>query len=99
MRLRTLCVSLFGPLGFLAAPLACYAQDDVQLGEELFQESCARCHGDDAAGLTGYQGSLEQFTERLEGITENMPDFAGYFEPEEVEALHQYLMVTLGAEE
>lgn len=70
-----------------------------ELGEELFNEYCAGCHGAGAAGLRDYRGSLENFNERLEGVTENMPDFAGFFDSDEIEAMHEYLMAALEAGE
>ncbi len=74
----------------LAAPA--YAEDaQVAAGAELYAENCARCHGDEAEGLQGYAGTLETLTARLDGITEGMPDFAGWFEPDEVAALQAFL--------
>ena len=72
---------------------------DTELGQELFGEYCANCHGDDAEGLQGFSLSPDEFTERLEGITENMPDFAGFFDMEEIEAMYAYLDATHKADE
>ena len=89
---------MVGMLLSLGAP-AVLAQEGEALGEELFTEYCARCHGADASGLAGYQGSVDEFNERLEGVTENMPDFAGFFEADEIESMHAFLMATVGAGE
>jgi len=64
---------------------------DPELGLELYDEFCAGCHGDGAAGLSAFSDDLGTFGERLEGITENMPDFAGVFEEDEIAALFAYL--------
>jgi mono/diheme cytochrome c family protein len=66
------------------------------VGAELFGEYCAGCHGVDKSGLADYRGELYAFTERMEGVTENMPDFAGMFEADEIAALHAYLTATNG---
>jgi len=66
-----------------------YANGD---GKELYDEYCQGCHGADKTGLNGYEGSLATFTDRLEGLTENMPDFAGFFDEDEIAALHAYLV-------
>lgn len=64
---------------------------DTELGAELYGEFCANCHGANAAGLSTFNDDLDMFNERLEGITENMPDFAGVFEEEEIAALYAFL--------
>jgi mono/diheme cytochrome c family protein len=69
-------------------------QEEFELGQELYMEYCTGCHGEDKSGLTGYSGDLQLFTNRLEGMTESMPDFAGFFTAEEIEALHAYLLDT-----
>lgn len=63
-----------------------------ETGAELYAEYCAGCHGDNKSGLQEYDADLASFTERMEGVTENMPDFAGFFEADEVAALHEYLI-------
>ena len=76
----------------LSLSLTAHAEDgDPELGLELYDEFCAGCHGDGAAGLNAFSDDLGTFVERLEGITENMPDFAGVFEEDEVAALFAYL--------
>lgn len=62
-------------------------------GKDLYDSYCQNCHGIDKAALTGYTGSIEDFTMRLSGETDDMPDFADFFEPEEVSALYDYLML------
>ena len=69
------------------APLSAVAAD----GEELFAEYCQSCHEPDAAVLKEFQGSRERFNEILEGETQDMPDFFGFFQEDEVEALYQYI--------
>jgi mono/diheme cytochrome c family protein len=66
----------------------------IELGAEVYVDYCQGCHGDDKSGLADYNDSLENFSERLEGVTENMPDFAGFFDDDEILALHAYLMDT-----
>ena len=61
------------------------------LGEELYGDYCANCHGDNASNVPAYPDNLAEFTERLEGVTENMPDFSGFFDEEEIAALYAYL--------
>ncbi len=76
-----------------------YAEDgDPELGLELYEEFCAGCHGADAAGLSAFSDDLGTFGERMEGITENMPDFAGVFEEDEIAALFAYLDQTTASE-
>ena len=60
-------------------------------GEELFVEYCQSCHETDAAILNDFQGSRQRFSEILEGDTQEMPDFFGFFDDAEVDALYQYI--------
>ncbi|MEC9375046.1 MAG: cytochrome c [Pseudomonadota bacterium] len=77
---------------FLSLPILSFANNaSLEMGEELYDEFCSGCHGDNAAGLTQFKDDLEMFVERLEGITQNMPDFAGVFEEDEIEAIFNYL--------
>ncbi|MCP4001929.1 MAG: cytochrome c [Gammaproteobacteria bacterium] len=69
-------------------------QGQIELGQELYMEYCIGCHGENKSGLTGYSGDLQLFTNRLEGVTETMPDFAGFFVTEEIAALYAYLLDT-----
>ena len=68
-------------------------------GEELYAESCARCHGEQAEGLMDFSLSEEEFIARLEGETDSMPDFTDYFYPEEVAELYAWLSATVGGSE
>ena len=67
--------------------------DDAQVeeGQELYGEFCQNCHGPDKSGLQKFTGDMTALTERLEGMTDEMPDFAGFFEEAEIEALYAYL--------
>lgn len=69
------------------------AEPDIELGAELYTDFCAGCHGDDLAGVQNFSDDLSAFTDRLEGITEDMPDFAGTFETDEIAAMHAFLAV------
>jgi mono/diheme cytochrome c family protein len=78
----------------LAVPVfADDAQVDAQVeeGAELYAESCASCHGDNKSGLAEFKDDQATFNDRLEGVTQEMPDFAGFFEQEEVDAMYVYL--------
>lgn len=66
-------------------------------GAELYAEFCATCHGDDVDGLQQFSDTKEDFIARLEGETDNMPDFTDFFEPEEVDAMYHFLTITSGA--
>lgn len=61
------------------------------LGAELYGDYCANCHGDNGSNVPAYPDNLVEFTERLEGLTENMPDFSGFFDEAEIAALYAYL--------
>jgi mono/diheme cytochrome c family protein len=65
--------------------------ESIELGAEVYASYCQGCHGDDKDGLRDYNVSLEDLRVRLEGVTENMPDFAGFFDEEEIIALQAYL--------
>lgn len=64
---------------------------DVELGAELYADFCAGCHGENREGVQNFSDDIARFTERLEGVTEDMPDFAGTFYPDEIESLHAFL--------
>jgi len=66
---------------------------EPQAGTELYGEFCSRCHGENKEGLANFSGDFADFAQRLEGMTENMPDFAGFFEEQEVLDLYAYLSV------
>jgi mono/diheme cytochrome c family protein len=84
-------------LAFFAALPAISDDGDAELGAELYGEFCSNCHGQNAEGLSAFQDDADQFYERIdEGFTENMPDFAGVFEAEEISALYAYLKQATG---
>ena len=72
--------------------VASAAEPDVELGKELYGDYCQNCHGIDKAALSDYSGSLAEFTERLEGMTNDMPDFGGFFDDDEILGLHAYMV-------
>jgi len=75
----------------LAGSLALADEAQVAAGAEIYSEFCQNCHGPDKSGLASYRGDLDAFTERLEGMTDEMPDFAGFFEADEIADLYAYL--------
>jgi mono/diheme cytochrome c family protein len=86
---------LFVIVGLAGNPLLAMAdQEQIEAGAELYVEYCIGCHGENKIGLKDYSSDLQSFTDRLEGLTEEMPDFAGFFETDEIEALHAYLVDT-----
>jgi mono/diheme cytochrome c family protein len=78
-------------LGLFAAVNGLADEAQFAEGEELYGEFCENCHGANRDGLKAFDGDLDELTERLEGFTEEMPDFAGFFEEDEIAALHAYL--------
>lgn len=62
-----------------------------ETGRDLYDEFCQRCHGDDKEGVSNYKGDLADFVDRMNGNTQNMPDFTDFFYDDEVVALHEYL--------
>jgi mono/diheme cytochrome c family protein len=88
-------ILLYLVAGLAGSPLLAMAdQQQIDSGAELYVEYCTGCHGENKSGLTGYSGDLQSFIDRLEGLTEEMPDFAGFFDEDEIEALHAYLADT-----
>ena len=76
----------------LAFAFPAYADGtDTEMGAELYAEFCANCHGDNKSGLTEFKDDPATFNDRLEGITDEMPDFAGFFDQEEIDAMYAYL--------
>jgi mono/diheme cytochrome c family protein len=63
-------------------------------GYDLYDEFCQRCHGDDKEGVSNYKGDLADFIDRLNGNTQNMPDFTDFFDDDEVVSLYEYLNQT-----
>ncbi len=74
----------------------CYAtrNKEICLGGDLYDEFCERCHEDPPIGLADFQGSKEDLVERLEGMTEEMPDFWGLFSDDEITALYAYIQAS-----
>ena len=72
--------------------------EQLEVGADLYAQYCERCHNPGATGLVEYRGTPEDFRDRLEGITEEMPDFWGMFSDDEVAALYGYLQSTLPVE-
>lgn len=85
----------------LAAPAS--AQGDAQRGRDVFEQSCAMCHGQDASGMMDMHPSLRGAVERLsrEGVeitiragrstTPPMPSFEGELTETEIEDVVAYL--------
>ena len=61
-------------------------------GAALYSKYCQSCHGNDKVGLEAFDGNINELKLRLDGYTENMPDFSGLFLDEEVSAIYAYLV-------
>ena len=72
--------------------------EQISEGGDLYNEFCERCHEDPALGMADFEGSREDLVERLEGMTEEMPDFWGLFTPDEITALYAYIQNSKQAE-
>ena len=72
--------------------------EQIELGTDLYQEFCERCHGEPAVGLAEFEGSRDDLVERLEGMTEEMPDFWGMFSDDEVSAIYAYMQASKHSE-
>jgi hypothetical protein len=48
--------------------------------------------------VTDYQGAREDLVERLEGMTEEMPDFWGLFTDDEITSLYAHIQSSKEAE-
>jgi mono/diheme cytochrome c family protein len=71
------------------------ASEVVERGTKNYVLFCQGCHGEDKAGLSSYQGGLEDLQARLDGETiEQMPDFYGVFSEDEVVEIYAYLKAT-----
>ncbi|MGH2820469.1 MAG: c-type cytochrome [Actinomycetota bacterium] len=80
-----------------------HAQADPRRGREVFEQSCAMCHGQDASGMMGMHPSLRGAVERLsrEGVevtirqgrdtTPPMPSFEGRITDKEIADVIAYL--------
>lgn len=81
---------------FAAAPAAMAnsesaSTEQISVGGDLYDNFCERCHEDPAIGLADFEGSKEDLVERLEGMTEEMPDFWGMFTDDEIAAMYAYI--------
>jgi len=88
---------------FAAAPAALAdsesaSAEQISEGGDLYNEFCERCHEDPALGMADFEGSREDLVERLEGMTEEMPDFWGLFSDDEITALYAYIQNSKQAE-
>lgn len=73
-------------------------QGDAVKGQILYEAHCGTCHGDDGTGVTGpdLTALLPTLTgtEILQAIEEGpgaMPDFAGYFEDQQLADILEYM--------
>jgi len=89
--------ALVAALSLLAAA-AIADEGDAELGADLYDEYCSNCHGDDVDGLQNFSDDFAGFTARLEGETDDMPDFSDFFEPDEVSGLFTYLQTVVGGQ-
>ena len=86
-------------VGLLVVAPAVLANDaQIEAGEQLYEEFCESCHGANKSGLSEYSGDLAGLTDRLEGVTEEMPDFGGVFEVDEIAGLQAYLSAPVSTE-
>jgi quinohemoprotein ethanol dehydrogenase len=75
-------------------------ETQVTRGRELYQQTCVRCHGEDAIGGVKDLRWMTQETHGLfndivlKGIyrEKGMVSFADVLKPEDAEAIHQYLI-------
>jgi putative membrane protein len=86
-----------------AAVAPAWAQGDPRQGREIFEQSCAMCHGRDASGMMGMHPSLRGAVERLsrDGVevtiregrdtTPPMPSFEGQLTESEIDDVISYL--------
>jgi mono/diheme cytochrome c family protein len=84
-------LSLFGLWLLLVASDLRADEVLISEGADIYSQYCGNCHGPDRQGLAQYSGDLEALTERLSGVTEEMPDFSGFFSPDEISALYAYI--------
>ncbi|MGI9290416.1 MAG: c-type cytochrome [Gammaproteobacteria bacterium] len=85
-------IGILTPIVLLVSAVTFANPVDLELGQEVYESFCQGCHGSDKSGLEGYAGSMEDFRARLDGATDDMPDFAGYFEEDEILSMYEYLM-------
>jgi ubiquinol-cytochrome c reductase cytochrome c subunit len=101
--IRIALVTLKAATAAMAMTASAKAQDDPQRGREIFEQSCAMCHGQDASGMMGMHPSLRGAIERLsrEGVeitiregrstTPPMPSFGNELTEEEIDDVAAYL--------
>jgi len=101
--IRASAATTFAIMVAVAMSAPARAQGDPQRGREVFEQSCAMCHGQDASGMMGMHPSLRGAVERLsrEGVevtiragrdtTPPMPSFEGQLADEEIDAVIAYL--------
>jgi len=91
-------ITRFGLVAVSAAMLCgptVSASEVVERGTKNYVLFCQGCHGEDKAGLSNYQGGLEDLQARLDGeTTDQMPDFYGVFSEDEVAEIYAYLKAT-----
>ncbi len=88
------------PSALPAPPPLRAAEAQVTRGRELYQQTCVRCHGEDAIGGVKDLRWMTAETHRLfnqivlDGLyrEKGMSSFADVLKPEDVEAIHQYLI-------
>ncbi len=82
---------LFGAVPTAVANSESASAEQISEGRDLYNESCERCHEDPGIGLAAFEGSRDDLVERLEGMTEEMPDFWGFFSEDEITSLYAYI--------
>ena len=89
---------LFGAVPTVMANSESASAEQISEGGDLYNEFCERCHEDPGIGLAAFEGTRDDLVERLEGMTEEMPDFWGLFTPDEITALYAYIQNSKQAE-
>lgn len=91
---RVLCAALLAAFLVILPHLA--QADDSAPGAKLYVNFCQGCHGADRSGIGQFAGEFETLQLILEGETiDQMPDFYGVFDDEDVAALYAYLTTPL----
>lgn len=85
---------------------ACSADTSGKFGQELFEQTCAVCHGADGAGTAGRPAvgagsdAVELTDEQIRGVLDvgpgAMPSFRR-LSPEQIDSLVEYVRVLQGA--
>jgi len=81
-----------------SAALAEGGDGDIESGAGLYDEFCSECHGSDVDGLSQFADTFPEFVSRLEGETDNMPDFTDFFDPDEVSDMFSFLQAVVSDE-